>query len=401
MALYKRGNSPYWVIQFQLNKKTFIKSSRTTVKKVAERMETEWKAQIHGQKYLGEKEPITLQQMFDRYLKHPFSASTISNVRYLMGRVAKHIDLSQYAHEFNQNEWNKYIDKQRAEGRQESTLDTACLQFRGVWNLPSKEIYNIPELKIATPRREPKPVKYWTPDEKEFFLDWLRSRKSRSPNPGELLDFFTLLFNTGLRFNEGCLLKWSDVDLEARTIEVWRKKNKVASIFHMTNEVHAMLQSRADAKKSREWVFPNGDNTRHRTLDSGFLNETIRKAGIYKTVHQIRHGYSVNMLKNGLSLIAVSKLLGHKNPMTTARFYATWKAPTSAEMQLTFSTRRVLPSVRRRSRRWADTADYQLRCQPIEFRPRHCDGFTAVKCTFGYPANLPGVVTLWAYRGTP
>ena len=53
MSVVKRGNSQYWYIQFQLNGKTYIRSSRTTNKKVAEQMEVEWKAKVHAQRFLG------------------------------------------------------------------------------------------------------------------------------------------------------------------------------------------------------------------------------------------------------------------------------------------------------------------------------------------------------------
>ena len=48
MSVIKRGNSKNWYIQFQFKGKTYVKSSRTTDKRVAERMEREWKVKIHG-----------------------------------------------------------------------------------------------------------------------------------------------------------------------------------------------------------------------------------------------------------------------------------------------------------------------------------------------------------------
>lgn len=50
MAVYKAEGGIYR-IQFQLNNKVFVKSSKTTDKRVAERMEAEWRAKIHGQQY--------------------------------------------------------------------------------------------------------------------------------------------------------------------------------------------------------------------------------------------------------------------------------------------------------------------------------------------------------------
>jgi len=60
MSIVKRGNSKNWYIHFQFNGETFIKSSRTTIKKVAEQMEIEWRAQLHAETYQGRKQRITL-----------------------------------------------------------------------------------------------------------------------------------------------------------------------------------------------------------------------------------------------------------------------------------------------------------------------------------------------------
>src|ERR1039458_7064562 len=47
MSIVKRGNSKNWYMHFQLNGQTYIRSSRTTNKKIAEQMEIEWKANLH------------------------------------------------------------------------------------------------------------------------------------------------------------------------------------------------------------------------------------------------------------------------------------------------------------------------------------------------------------------
>ena len=43
MGIVKRGNSKYWYIQFQLNGKTYIKSTKTTDRRIAEMMESDWR----------------------------------------------------------------------------------------------------------------------------------------------------------------------------------------------------------------------------------------------------------------------------------------------------------------------------------------------------------------------
>ena len=67
MSVVKRSNSKCWYIQFQFNGETYIKSSKTTNKKIAERMEIELKAKVHAEKYLGKKERIKFQAAFAMY----------------------------------------------------------------------------------------------------------------------------------------------------------------------------------------------------------------------------------------------------------------------------------------------------------------------------------------------
>ena len=65
MSVIKRGNSKNWYIQFQFNGKTYIKSSKTTDKRIAERMEREWKVKVHSHQVLGEKEFIRFSEIMD------------------------------------------------------------------------------------------------------------------------------------------------------------------------------------------------------------------------------------------------------------------------------------------------------------------------------------------------
>ena len=65
MSVLKRGNSKNWYIQFQLRGKTYIRSSRTADKRLAEQMEREWRRQLHTQEYLGNKERIGISDILD------------------------------------------------------------------------------------------------------------------------------------------------------------------------------------------------------------------------------------------------------------------------------------------------------------------------------------------------
>lgn len=67
MSIVKRGNSKFWYIHFQFNGEIYIRSTRTTNKKAAERMEVEWKAELHSHQYQGRKQRIKLADAFEQY----------------------------------------------------------------------------------------------------------------------------------------------------------------------------------------------------------------------------------------------------------------------------------------------------------------------------------------------
>ena len=73
MSVYKPGGDKNYRIQFQIAGKTYVKSAKTSNKQIAERMEAEWKAEIHAGTYLKGQTPITLNQMFDNYLTFPLA----------------------------------------------------------------------------------------------------------------------------------------------------------------------------------------------------------------------------------------------------------------------------------------------------------------------------------------
>lgn len=68
------------------------------------------------------------------------------------------------------------------------------------------------------------------------------------------------------------------------------------------------------------WVFTNWKRTNHRRLATNHLNNAIRKSGIDRSVHQLRHTFATKMLKEGLTLNDVRLLLGHASIQTTQRY---------------------------------------------------------------------------------
>ena len=329
MPVFKPKGQRYYRIQFDIDGKTYVKSSKTTDKRIAERMETKWREEIHSRRYLGAREEITVEQMFDNYLALPLAATTKKGARSLRNVLREYLkrtttSLKDNASDFDQRELVKFIQNRLAEGTQESTVRTNMLIFSGAWNNTNKKLYNVPELEYTKLKQPKSKTEYLSPEDEDELLTYLFERKPHASGTGEwqyeIHDVVVLLLDTGARYNEIAMLEWTQIDLKSRKIELWRKKNEVESYINMTDRVHQVLQRRASSKMHAKWVFTNWKRNNHRSTSTTYLNEVLKKVGIPYTVHHLRHTFATKLLKAGMTLKAVKELLGHKSITTTMRY---------------------------------------------------------------------------------
>jgi len=131
-----------------------------------------------------------------------------------------------------------------------------------------------------------------------------------------------LALHSGMRKGEILSLKWSQVDLVGRTIQVVEGKTQQSRRYIPMNETLHTLMAELHRRRKALLVFPSPRNPGHRMLDHkvGFA-KAVRLAGIpHIRFHDLRHSFATRLVRTGVDLLTVQKLLGHTKITMTARY---------------------------------------------------------------------------------
>jgi integrase len=131
-----------------------------------------------------------------------------------------------------------------------------------------------------------------------------------------------LALNTGLRRGELFGLEWSRADLDQRTIRIINAKSKAGNrVIPMNTTVHTLLSDLAKRTTS-PLVFPSNRKPGEKLLDvkKGF-KKAVQLAGIQPIrFHDLRHSFATRLIRAGVDIITVQKLLGHSKVTMTERY---------------------------------------------------------------------------------
>lgn len=194
--------------------------------------------------------------------------------------------------------------------------------------------------KVDRPRNlEPKKeMQFWT---EEQFATFIAGVKDPAYNA-----FFRTLYLIGCRRGEGCALTWQDVNLEAGTVRINKSittkvKNTPYKITTPKNGASnrtlkippAFCRYLAAYKEQMRTIDPA------RTAPAAFVfggaaplpsssidhlfKRTINETGVPMIrIHDLRHSCASLLISKGVSIVAVSRYLGHTNTQQTLNTYS-------------------------------------------------------------------------------
>ena len=154
---------------------------------------------------------------------------------------------------------------------------------------------------------------------------------------------FRLIYCCGLRNNEACSLKTSNMDLDDGSITIYQSKGNKDRIVYLSDDIRTLcldyqqwLNRHLEMKPS-EWFFPGRDPANHipkTSLDrkfNEFWNATRSSKTCDKkpTVHCLRHAFVIKRVNLWMQadiplqvmMPYLSSYLGHKGPIETYYYY--------------------------------------------------------------------------------
>lgn len=209
-----------------------------------------------------------------------------------------------------------------------------------IYNFAEK-YYDIPNVmkKVDRPRNleKKKEMLVWSPDELSAFL-----KNVESPT---YWHFFKFLFLTGCRRGEALALTWNDVDLDTGAVNITKSitfrganRDKAYNVTPPKNTssnrviflpkffIAELTEYRAtlfnDSTEESTFIFGKERPLPPTSIDR-MLKTVCEKSQVKKIrIHDFRHSFASLLIHRGVSIVAVSKTLGHSSVEETLNTYS-------------------------------------------------------------------------------
>ena len=181
-----------------------------------------------------------------------------------------------------------------------------------------------------------KEMQIWSPEELKAALE--------ATARDDMRILWMFLYFSGCRRGEALALKWSDIDLDSGTVSITKSvtnkqhdgdkpyalvtpktKSSIRDISIPSQVVKALSEYRRKAAKNateEAFVFGGERPIPFSTIERK-LKEATEAAGVKKIrMHDFRHSCASLLISSGVSIVAVSRHLGHKNIEETLNTYA-------------------------------------------------------------------------------
>jgi site-specific recombinase XerD len=317
MAIYKRGEN--WYIDFTF-KGQRIRESIGPSRKDAQKVIAKRKTAIVENKFLDirkEPAPVKFHDFAKEYLqwaKANKKPSTYNRDLYIMRQFDKEFE-RKTIQEITTWQIEKWKSR-RKEGLQAASVNRELALLKHMFSMALKwrRVKENPTKDVRGFKGETKRVRFLMPEEVRKLLS----------NCGDLLGgllnpLVTLAVHTGMRKGELLGLEWERVNFEQGIISLFDTKNHERRDIPMDETAKATLRG---LERKGDLIFPNKNGKQIDGVPLYFaFHEALKKSGINDfRFHDLRHTFASNLVMEGIDIVTVKELLGHKDLKMTLRY---------------------------------------------------------------------------------
>jgi integrase len=333
MSVYRIARSPYWQFDFQWRGHRFHGSTKATNRREAERVETaeREKAKRHVAQVEAARTSLRLQDVATRYWAEVGEHHSGSqNTWRQLGLLIEHFGKDKLLTEITDADAARLVAWRRGHpGKRPGALlspfavNDITEQF--------KKLFTRAKVWGARFEREPKWRQHWMKEPQERVRELVGDEAERieAATRDDYAPFFHFAQAAGLRLRE-CLLRWSEVDWEARQIRKRGKGDKLVT-RPITSDIRAILWPLRGHHSEFVFTFVAARDRDGRTRGKRYpityngvkshWRYLRKRAGVVDfRFHDFRHDFGTKLLRETGNLKLVQRAMNHAKISTTMRY---------------------------------------------------------------------------------
>lgn len=366
MTVYRPKGRRHYRYDFEVDGRRYSGATGETTKTKAREMEAAERRKVVDKAAGRLSDDITLWDAVELVMGNPtFSAGYRDSIscrsRRFLGEVkgAEGLSPDILVGDISSAHVARLVHARQREGLEPGTIRNELAVLQKVLTVAADAGYRVPVINWKLKPKAQRRTRYLTSDEEARLLEALRPGNRIAGTPWETApasvpaevarawqdvhDLVMLMLDTGLRHGEAVALRWDNVWIDRRQMEVRRWKTKKTDVVSLTRRCVEMLDRRVAAKRraGEPYVFSGHDAGEHRTYSLKGLAKVMERLGLNSpdrvaaggkaTPHTMRHTFAVKLARSGeVTLHDLRALMSHASISETER-YSAWVTTPAAD----------------------------------------------------------------------
>ena len=205
-----------------------------------------------------------------------------------------------------------------------SSINLAIASMQQFWKFASRT-YGVKNITHDIQKAKAPEADTYTPTEKDMELVY-SSLDLTLFHDLRTFTIIKLMEHTGLRIAEVTSLTLSSIDMHERTVSVLGKGSKrrqvpINTSLHQVLEI--WLKTRGDDLLTDALFITETDTKLSTRSISHHLHKVGEHVGLHAfSAHSLRRRFCTQLLRNGVGVMTVCRLLGHSNPSVLSKYFA-------------------------------------------------------------------------------